>query len=121
MAIFSIEIADADVSRVLGAVASNYNRPAQIPNPDYDALATIPNPDYDPSLPEHPSTNPSTIPDPSQVELIDNPETEAQFVNRIVREFLADHVKSFEVNEATKQAAEAAAAAANPSISDPQV
>ena len=121
MAIFSIEIADADVSRVLGAVASNYNRPAQIPNPDYDALATIPNPDYDPSLPEHPSTNPSTIPDPSQVEFIDNPETEAQFVNRIVREFLADHVKSFEVNEARKQAAEAAAAAANPSISDPQV
>ena len=121
MAIFSIEIADADVSRVLGAVASNYNRPAQIPNPDYDALATIPNPDFDPSQLVGPD-NVEEIVDPAQgEEYIDNPETEAQFVNRIVREFLADHVKSFEVNEARRQAAEAAAAAANPSISDPQV
>ena len=46
---------------------------------------------------------------------------EAEELRLEVREFLADHVKSFEVNEARKQAAEAAAAAANPSISDPQV
>ena len=36
MAQFAVEIADADVSRVLDAVAANYNRPEQVENPDFD-------------------------------------------------------------------------------------
>ena len=31
MAVFSIEIADADVPRVIGAVCANYNRPDMVP------------------------------------------------------------------------------------------
>lgn len=120
MALFSIEIADGDVSRVLGAVAANYNRPAEIPNPDYDPSATIANPDFDPSQPAGPG-NEENIPDPAQEAMIDNPETEAQFANRIIRQFLVDNVKAFEVSEAKRQAADAASAAANPSISNPHL
>ena len=120
MAQFSIEIADADVDRVLGAVAANYNRPTQVPNPDYDPDATVANPDFDPSQPDD-AENPALIPDPAQIELIDNPETIPQFVNRVVREFLTENVKSYEVQVARRQAAETAAAAVNLDISDPQL
>ena len=118
MAQFAIEIADEDVNRVLGAVAANYNRPDVIYNPDFDPSATIPNPDFDPDEPIGPD-NPETLPDPAQIESIDNPETIPQFVNRIVREFLAEHVNAYEV----RVAKEAAAAAADTSveISDPQL
>ena len=77
MAVFSIEIADEDVNRVLGAVAHNYKRPDQVPNPNFD-------PDQ-----EVGEDNPENI---------DNPETvrRSQFVNRIVREFLADHVNAYD-------------------------
>ena len=119
MAQFSIEIADADVNRVLGSVAANYGRPDKIPNPDYDHDATVPNPDYDPSIPEDAITNPSVIPDTSVPESIDNPETIPQFVNRIVREFLAENVKAYEIRVAKEAAA--AAADTNVDISDPQL
>ena len=120
MAIFSIEIADGDVNRVLGAVASNYNRPEQVANPDFDASATIANPDFDPDQPIGPE-NQEEITDPAQVEFIDNPEAIPQFVNRVVREFLADHVKTYEIEEARRQAADPAAAAIDLDISDPQL
>ena len=100
MAVFSVEINDADVVRVLDAVSANYNRPDQVPNPDYDLVA---NPDFDDSLPEDPETNPSMVGN-GQDEYIDNPETKAQFANRKVRDFLSDHVKAHEVQVA-KQAA----------------
>ena len=119
MAVFSVEIADADVARVLTAVAANYKRPSQVLNPDYDEDATVPNPDYDSSIPEDPDTNPSTIPDPDQEQFIDNPETVAQFANRIVRQFLSDHVQAYEINLAKEQAAEAVNTEVT--ISDPQV
>tara|TARA_B110001454_G_scaffold170965_1_gene161562 strand:- start:56 stop:412 length:357 start_codon:yes stop_codon:yes gene_type:complete len=117
MAQFAIEIADEDVSRVLGAIAANYNRPVTVMNPAYDPNVTIANPNYDPSEEETPS-NPSIIPDPNQIEFIDNPETLPQFANRIVRQFLAEHVAAHEI----KAAKEAAAAAANTSVNifDPQ-
>ena len=35
MAVFQLEIADADVDRVLNAVSANYNRPETVPNPAY--------------------------------------------------------------------------------------
>ena len=78
MAVFSVEISDADVVRVLDAVSANYNRPNQVPNPDYDLIA---NPDFDDSLPEDQETNPSMIGN-GQDEYMDNPETKAQFANR---------------------------------------
>ena len=74
MAQFTIEIADEDVSRVLGALAVNYKRPETI-----------------------------TV----DGEEVDNPETIAQFGNRMVRQFLAENVKAYEVRLAKKQATDA--------------
>ena len=86
MAVFSIEIADADVPRVIGAVCANYNRPDTVPNPNFD------------STQEESEANPTTVA---------NPEDTFQFTNRIVRQFLAEHVAAYEVKQA-KGAAEAA-------------
>ena len=74
MAQFTIEIADEDVNRVLGALAANYKRPETI-----------------------------TV----DGEQVDNPETIAQFGNRMVRQFLAENVKAYEVRLAKKQATDA--------------
>ena len=119
MAVFSVDIADADVNRVLNAVAANYNRPLLVANPDYDASAVIPNPDYDDTVVEDPIDNPATLPDPDQVEFIDNPETIPQFVNRVVRQFLAEHVQAYEIQQAKNAAAEAVDSTVD--ISDPQI
>ena len=86
MAQFSVEIADADIDRVLGALAVNYNRPDQVPNPDFDS---------------------NQEPSESNPEMIDNPETLAQFGNRMVRNFLSENVKAHEVRLAKQQAADA--------------
>jgi hypothetical protein len=82
MAQFSIEINDADVFRVLNAVAANYGRPDHVENPNYN----------NPDMPDEPPT-------------IENPETKAQFANRKVREFLAENVRAYEIRLA-KQLAE---------------
>ena len=86
MAQFSVEIADADVTRVLTALAANYNRPVQVVNPDFDEAL------------EESEAN---------VRMINNPETVAQFGNRMVRQFLAENVKAYEVRLAKQQAADA--------------
>lgn len=52
---------------------------------------------------------------------VDNPETVPQFVNRIVRQFLSENVRAFEVKEAKRVAAEQANQNANPEILDPQL
>lgn len=98
MAQFTVDIADADVDRVLSALASNYNRPDQIPNPDFDEGQ------------EESETN---------VRMIDNPETLAQFGNRMVRIFLAENVKAYEVRLAKQQAADALNT--DVTISDPAI
>lgn len=117
MALFSVEIADADVGRVLTALAANYHRPDQVENPDYPSM--IPNPSFDNQQPVSPD-NPAEIEDPAVPMLIDNPESVAVFGNRMVRQFLADNVTAYEVRVA-KQAAAEAAAAAVVTINDPQV
>tara|TARA_Y100000590_G_scaffold258520_2_gene290173 strand:- start:11061 stop:11351 length:291 start_codon:yes stop_codon:yes gene_type:complete len=94
MAQFAIEIDDADVGRVLTAIAANYSRPAQVPNPDFDPDAEV-------------------LVD----EMIDNPETMAQFANRIVRQFLSEHVAAYELNAARQAAVDAANTSVN--INDP--
>ena len=98
MAQFTIDIADEDVGRVLGALAVNYNRPDQVANPDFDPTQ------------ESSESNP---------EMINNPETIAQFGNRMVRQFLAENVKAYEVRVAKQQATDALNT--NVSISDPAV
>jgi|TARA_B100000085_G_scaffold255274_2_gene254984 hypothetical protein len=100
MAQFAVEIADADVSRVLDAVAVNYNRPEQVENPDFDD-----------SQPES-ETN---------TRFIDNPESKAVFANKIVRSFLTENVKAYEIKLAKQAASEAAEAVAGVTITDPQV
>ena len=97
MAEFSVEINDADVSRVLDAIAANYNRPETVSNPSFDS-----------SLPESES-NPRTI---------DNPESKAAFSNRIVREFLSEHVNAYEAKAAKQAALDGLPASVT--ITDPQ-
>ena len=98
MALFSIEIADEDVTRVLTAIASNYSRPDQVENPAFDEESEE---------------------DENNTRMIDNPETIYQFTNRIVRQFLQEHVAAHEA----KVAKQAAIDALNTSveINDPQV
>lgn len=100
MAQFAVEIADADVDRVLDSIAGNYKRPEQVENPDFND-----------SEPES-ETN---------VKLIDNPESKAVFANKIVRQFLSENVKAYEVKLAKEAAAQAAEANSGVTITDPQV
>ena len=97
MAQFSIEIADADVDRVMSAVAANYNWLENVENPDFDSSEDVS------------ETNPKTIP---------NPENQYVFTNRMVREFLADHVRAYEIRIAKKAAENALNTSID--ISDPQ-
>jgi hypothetical protein len=96
MAHFSVEIADEDVGRVLAAMAANYRRPDRVPNPDYV----------------------QDVSDPTD-EFVDNPETLAQFANRMVRRFLSEHVVAHEM-EVIRVEAEAAANTSI-TINDPQL
>jgi hypothetical protein len=98
MAQFAIEIADADVDRVMNAVSANYGYQENIANPDYDNNV------------ETSESNPETI---------TNPESKPVFVNKVVRNFLQEHVTAYEV--AAAKAAAASAANTNVVINDPQL
>jgi len=103
MATFSLDIADEDVGRVLEAIAANYRRPEQIENPDYpiDSMLEV-------------DENGDMIPLPDPVDengdlispKIDNPESKAEFTHRMVRQFLAEHVNSYERKLAQRDALE---------------
>lgn len=97
MAQFSVEINDADVSRVLDAISANYNRPETVSNPSFDS-----------SLPVNES-NPQTI---------DNPQSKAAFANEKVRNFLSEHVDAYEAKAAKQAALDALPASIT--ITDPQ-
>ena len=73
MAIFSIEIADQDVQRVIEALCVPYGREEMITDPE-DAMASIP-----------------------------NPESKPVFANRMVRKFLQDHVRKYDFDIIRKQ------------------
>lgn len=100
MAIFSVEIDDNDVERVINALASNYRRPEKIDNPDFN-----------PRRPENPGNNPRKI---------DNPESVAEFANRMVRNFIEENCVAYEVKEAKRVAGENARNNAKPIIRDPE-
>jgi hypothetical protein len=120
MAIFSVQIADEDIVRVLMSLAVNYNRPETVPNPNYVgptvpnpnyvgpsvpnpdwAGPLVPNPDYTGSTVENPSfdpdedeseENPSTLPS-DEPEFIANPEPE--FIPSDEPEFIASDEPEF--------------------------
>ena len=112
MTIFSLEIADADVDRVLSAVASNYGWEAMVENPDYpnfDELEVQLDEGGNPVLNEagHETyvipVDEAGNPIPAQ---IDNPETQGDLTHRMVRSCLLGHVKSHETRLARQQALE---------------
>ena len=72
---FSVRIADADVARVITAISSNYKYKSTIPNPDFDENEEVS------------ESNPETI---------TNPQTPAEFVNEKARQWIWDHVRSYE-------------------------
>jgi hypothetical protein len=86
MAIFSIEIADQDVDRVIAAISTNYNYEENVVDSSGNAVP--------------------------------NPENRYVFSNRMVRQFLSDHVRKYEIDLLKKQLEESIN---NPSINDPQV
>lgn len=86
MAVFSLEINDADVQRVFDAVCGNYKWPVQVDNPDFEEGAV--DGEGNPILEE-----------------IDNPESQGDFTHRIVRQFLSDNVAAWEIKEAKRLAA----------------
>ena len=81
MATYCVEMPDEDFLRVINAIAANYGRIETVANPNFTG---------DPE-----SLEPATI---------DNPETKAQFTNRIVRGFLAENVTAHERRLALQQA-----------------
>ena len=83
MAIISIEIDVRDESRVFDAIAKNFKRKDKLPNPKFD---------------------PERQESPSNTREIDNPESVEDFVNKIIGDFLQEHVTSFEKKEVKKQA-----------------
>ena len=103
MAIYSVEMPDADFLRVINAMAANYGRPDMVPNPNYTG-EMVENPNFNIELPED-ENNPRMIPsnEPANIE---NPETKAQFTNRIVRQFLSENVTAHERRVALEQAAQ---------------
>lgn len=105
-----------------------------IPNPDYDG-PTMENPDFDPeeeesvdNSPTIPTDQPEFIPndepefiESDEPEYIQNPENMAIFANRIVRQFLAENVRAYEIRMAKEAAEQALAAVSGPVINDPQL
>lgn len=89
MAIFSIEIADNDVSRVIESLCVNYGWQETISDP------------HDP------------------MRIINNPETKEVFANRMVRQFLREHVVKYETDKVMKKIKESLDI--DPDIRDPQL
>lgn len=86
MAIFSVEIADEDVNRVIEALCANYGRKDEVLD---DNNLTIP-----------------------------NPENKPEFANRMVRIFLKEHVKKYELDIAKQLLLDQIK---EPTINDPQI
>lgn len=86
MAIFSVEIADKDVERVIDSLCANYSRSDTITDQNGN--------------------------------IITNPESKAVFANRMVREFLSDHVKKYEIDLLKAQIENSINL---PTINDPQI
>ena len=100
MATYCVEMPDEDFLRVINAMAANYGRSETVQNPNYTG-DMVENPNFNPELPEDES-NTRMIPT-SESPTIENPETKAQFTNRIVRQFLTENVVAYEKRLALQQ------------------
>ena len=94
MAVFSIEIADEHVDRILTAMCANYKYEAQVRDPNSSS-----------------ETNPGAM--------MDNPESPYHFVNRITREYLINNTTDYEIKLAKQQALASVGSA--PVITNPAV
>ena len=106
MAIFQLEIDDADVDRVLTSVSHNYGWQSLVPNPDY-VMQEVVDENGDPVLDENGEPTYAAPVDENGDPLpreIDNPETMGDFTHRIVRQFLAEHVRTYEIQQARSAA-----------------
>ena len=74
MAVFSVNIADEDIERVISAMCANYGYETEIDNPNWN--------------PSDPETNPQRI---------SNPETQSQFANRMTRDYLMSNTVAYEL------------------------
>ena len=95
MAVFSVNISDNDVGRVITAMCENYGYEAEVPNPSFDA-----------SIPVDAVTNPESIA---------KPETQSQFANRKTRDFLMQNTVAYEL----KVGRESVQKPTPPDITDP--
>ncbi len=92
MAVFSVNIDDADVGRVISAMCANYGYEAEIDNPSWN--------------PSDPEANPQRI---------SNPETQSQFANRMTRDYLMSNTVAYEL----KLERESVPKPTPPNITDP--
>ncbi len=95
MAVFSVDIDDNDIDRVVGAICANYGYQAQLPNSEFDPLQPV-----------DPETNPETIA---------NTETPRQFANRKTRDFLMENTVAYELRVERENVQQPAP----PAITDP--
>lgn len=142
MAQFCINIADEQIDLVIGSMCGIFGYQVMVANPD---PSNHPNPDFDPNQEEGPENlasipsiipnpnfnenepegigNMSTIPNPAYnpPQQIPNPETAPQFVNRMVRQWLAENVKAFQAQAAAEAARLAALETTQIEITDPYI
>lgn len=82
MAIISVYIPDGDFQRALDAICNNYQ---------YQENFTV-------------VQDPSEFGGESQIISVPNPQTKSEFVNQVLGNFIKEHVKSYEIEVAKKQA-----------------
>lgn len=148
MAQFCVNIADEQVELVIMSICAMYKYVAMVPNPDPN---NHPNPDFNPALPEGEDnlrSIPRLLPNPEYVapvegatqqeimfapsefipnpvwnppKMVPNPESPAQFVNRMVRTWIADNVRAYQAQVAAEAARQATLNSVQVEITDPYV
>ena len=98
MAIISVYIPDGDFQRTLDAICNNYKY-----QENFTSIETSLDDELTPV---------------QTVVTITNPQTKSQFVNQIIRNFIGEHVKSYEIEVAKREAAETAQNAQNVFVDD---
>lgn len=148
MAQFCVNIADEQVEFVIMSICAMYKYVAMVPNPD---MNNHPNPDFNPAMPEDETnlkSIPQFLPNPDYVApvegaypedlmsapsefipnpdwnppaMVPNPETPAQFVNRMVRTWISDNVRAYQAQVAAEAARQASLNSVQVEITDPYV
>ena len=141
MAILSIYISDSGVERVYDAICEHYRYQSTVPNPNAGQSLIA----WSDSVENNSGLLPiasgqgyigSGLPDPAispfvegvsgilgvvtgvSPQIIPNPQTKAEFTNGVLRGFLAEHTKVYELDLARRQAEIAASGAGNVPVDD---